>query len=194
MNIGILGGTFDPIHQGHLTLARRALKQFKLNQVLFIPAARPPHKKKTRSLTPIKHRFEMVRLVVKACSKFKVSKLEMKRKGPSYTVDTLKSLQKKFPKAKLYLILGQDAYAGVDEWKQPETIRLLAHFIVAKRPGDRVAKKTGGWVSWIRMPLCPISSSEIRKTVKCGRELDDYLPQAVNRYIQRHRLYRRHSL
>lgn len=189
MKIGILGGTFDPIHRGHLALARHALKQFKLDKVLFIPAARPPHKKSSRPAASAKHRLAMTRLAVGRSARFRVSELEMKRKGPSYTIDTLKTLRKKFPEAALFLILGQDAYEGLKQWKEPAAIERLAHFIVAKRPGCRLMKKNGAKIFRLRMPLCPASSSGVRSRVKNGQKWDDDLPRTVVRYIESHHLY-----
>ena len=189
MKIGILGGTFDPIHRGHLALARHALKQFKLDKVFFIPAARPPHKRNFRPGAPIKHRLAMVRLAVGKFPRLKVSDLEIKRKGHSYTVDTLKTVRRKFPEAEIYLILGQDSYEGMKHWKAPEEIRRLAYLLIARRAGSSQGRKAGTGVSWLKMPLCPASSSEIRERVKDGRKLDDYLPQMVITYIRSYRLY-----
>lgn len=189
MKIGILGGTFDPIHKGHLALARYALKQFKLDRVFFIPAARPPHKKSSKPVASVKHRLAMVRCALRGSKHFKISELEIKRRGPSYTVDTLKAFRRKFPTAKLFLILGQDSYAGLRHWKEPAKIVSFAHLLVAKRRGSAITKKIPAYVSWLRMPFYIISSSQLREAIKKGEKIDDDLPTTVMRYIKTHHLY-----
>lgn len=189
MKIGILGGTFDPIHRGHLALARHALKQFKLDQIFFIPAARPPHKKNVRCVTSSKHRLAMVRCAVGRSACFKGSELEIKRKGPSYTFDTVLALRRRYPNARFFLILGQDAYQGLKGWKDSSALKQLVHFLVARRPGSRKGRKKESGVSRVRMPLDPISSSEIRRIIKDGCEPKDFLPRAVLHYIRFHHLY-----
>lgn len=194
MKIGILGGTFDPIHRGHLALAHYARKQFKLDQVFFIISARPPHKKNLRRfLTPAKHRLAMVELAVGKRRGFEVSDMEVRRKGLSYTVDTLKEIRKKYPAAALYLILGQDSYDGLHRWRKSGEIRKRVHLLVARRSGNLEIFPKRKNVSWIRMPLYPIASTDLRHAFERGADLTDYLAPQVIRYINAHGLYQRAS-
>lgn len=190
MHIGILGGTFDPIHLGHLMLARNAQAQFSLDKVLFIPALNPPHKRNVSSLTPGKDRYEMVRLAIKGEAFFEVSDLEIKRKGPSYTYDTVKELEKQYPGAKLSLILGMDAFDHFDTWYKAAELKKRVSFLVAQRGTHEGGKCPESGVSWIEMPLCPITASAIREyAVKGNSDLNGQVSPAVWEYMKTHRLY-----
>ncbi|HNX69442.1 MAG TPA: nicotinate-nucleotide adenylyltransferase [Candidatus Omnitrophota bacterium] len=189
MKIGIFGGTFDPVHFGHLELARSALVQFSLDKVIFVPACQPPHKTELKYLTSPKDRYEMVRLAIAGEPAFGISDCELNRKGVSYTVDTLRYFEKQFPGAELFLILGQDAFEMIDTWHQPLEIRKRVKFLVAKRGLLPAMTLEIPDVSWVRMPLCSISASGIREAIKQGKKTDDYLPQEVLRYIQVRNLY-----
>lgn|SRR5574341_1355557 len=189
--VGILGGTFDPPHLGHLLIAQAVQARLKLDQIFFIPAALPPHKKKVK-ISPAWHRLQMVRLAVENNPKFKVLDLELKRKGTSYTVDTLRALTEKNPHTQLYLILGIDNLNHIHTWKNPEELFRLAKVIFVPRPGFR-DDKAKGWLKkgqFLISPEIDISSSDIRNKVKKGMSIRYLVPEKILRYIQRHNLYK----
>lgn len=190
MKIGIFGGTFDPIHRGHLQLAQNARAQFSLDQVIFVPAYQPPHKQALLSLTPAQDRYEMVRLAIEGESFFKISDCELKRKGVSYTFDTISEFEKKYPHGTFFLILGKDAFEGIDTWHRAAELKKKVRFLVAKRGNCEVRVPEGARVEWIEMPLCPISASGIREAIRQGRKVDDHLSPKVLQYICEHPLYR----
>ncbi len=186
MKIGILGGTFDPIHEGHLLLARAAIKQFKLDKVLFIPAFIPPHKSARRDMTPAPYRYRMTELALGQEAGFEISDIELNRPEVSYTVDTLRALAEKFKGAELFLILGADAAAQFESWQEPDEIRRLAVLAAAPRPGCVLPEN----VERLDMPLCPITSSDVRRTLAAGnRPGAGILPHAVLEYIESMKLY-----
>ena len=209
MKIGILGGTFDRIHEGHLTLARAAREQFSLGKILFIPAFIPPHKAARRDLTPAPYRYRMVELAIKGEPAFEISDVELNRPDVSYTVDTLRALKMKYPQAGLFLIVGSDTLAEIPHWREPEEIARLATILVARRfsphpvplplrgRGEAARRASlargrgeGTDVHWIEMPGCPISSSAIREAIRQGRPLEKgVLPQDVEDYIRKMKLY-----
>ncbi len=188
MKIGIFGGTFDPIHQGHLEIARQAQQQFALDKVFFVPAGRPPHKK-SKDMAPAEHRYEMVRLAIQGQPGFEISALEMERPETSYTVETLRDLKKRFPDTELYWIMGADSLAEIATWKEPGEIKRLAKFLVAHRSDEKMKHTAQEGVAWIAMPLCPVSATAIRKQLRQGKGPGDGLPNAVASYIQAHHLY-----
>ena len=190
MKIGIFGGTFDPIHDGHLQLAQNARAQFSLDKVIFVPAYRPPHKQELLSLTPAQDRYEMVRLAIEGEPFLELSDCEFKRKGISYTFDTLSEFEKKYPHATFFLILGKDAFEGIDAWHRAAELKKMIRFLVAKRGPCEVRVPEGVRVEWIQMPLCPISASGIRDTIRRGGKVDDYVSPKVLQYIRAHALYR----
>ncbi len=190
MNIGILGGTFDPIHQGHLSLARKAQDQFALDQVLFIPASISPLKTQSVRITPAPERYRMVELALKGIENWEVCDCELTREGVSYTVDTLRELKKRFPDDKLFLILGADSLESFSAWREPEEILRLADLLVARRPGIDVKSPFASRAKWIEMPEIPISASEIREKIRKGKTLPEgVLVPEVFRYINQHHLY-----
>lgn len=137
MKIGIFGGTFNPIHQGHLAIAEEVLKSVGLDWVLLIPAGRPPHKKE-RKVLPAKHRMEMARLAVQGHKKIEASDLEIARGGKSYTIETVKALERNYPKGtEFYLILGLDAFLEFPTWRSPKELTTRCHIVVVSRPGYR---------------------------------------------------------
>jgi nicotinate-nucleotide adenylyltransferase len=191
MKIGILGGTFDPIHEGHLALARQAQKQFCLDKVFFVPASIPPAKTVSRNLTPAPFRYRMVELAIRGEKKFEVSDVELHRPGVSYTVDTLSILRDQYPDAPLYLILGQDSFNEIMKWKEPGRIRELARFLVSRREGANGAAPFQEGVEWLDMPVTPISSSAVREMIRSGKNLErGILPKGVEQYIRRMNFYR----
>jgi nicotinate-nucleotide adenylyltransferase len=188
MKIGVFGGTFDPIHQGHLEIARQAQQQFALDKIFFVPAARPAHKSR-QDMAPVDDRYEMVRLAIQGQPGFEISALEMERPETSYTVETLRTLKKRFPEAELYWIMGADSLAEIPTWKEPGEIKRLAKFLVARRSGKNMKHTAQEDVAWIRMPLRPVSATEIRTQLRQGASAGDVLPKPVAAYIKAHHLY-----
>jgi nicotinate-nucleotide adenylyltransferase len=191
--IGILGGTFDPIHMGHLVLAEQVREKLKLDQVIFIPCFSPPHKR-GRKLSPAKDRLYMIQLALDGNPFFSFSDIELKRKGFSYTVDTLRQLKDLYPNSKIYFLTGSDALNEIHTWKDPEKIYKLAKMIIASRPGfdefdpeDHFAKK--GII--VNITGIDISSTQIRERVKKGQSIKYLVPSKVEKYIKRKKLYRR---
>lgn len=196
MRIGVLGGTFDPVHLGHLILAEEAREVLSLERLLFVPAGMP-WRKTGRPISPAEHRLAMLRLALEG-SPFELSTLEVERPGPSYTVDTLRELHAAFPAASLYFIMGYDALLDLPNWHQPQEIVRLALLAVARRPGaedsleelERELPGVSGRVVWVTMPPIGISASDIRSRVRAGRSVRYLVPPGVEEYIHRHRLYR----
>ena len=190
---GLFGGTFDPPHVGHLVLAESARAQLRLDRVVFMPSAQPPHKA-GRSVTPVVARVAMTRLAVRGNAAFSVSTLETRRRVPSYTVDTLRALQRRWPDAEWVLVIGEDCLRELGTWREPDTIRSLATLAVAKRvraPGERLAPAGGrSRVRWVAMPRLDVSSRELRRRVRAGESVRYLVPDLVLRYIQRRGLYR----
>ena len=191
MKIGIFGGTFDPVHRGHLQLAQNARTQFSLDKVIFVPARQPPHKQDIPLLTPAQHRYEMVRLAIEGEPFLELSDCEIKRQGISYTFDTLSEFEKKYPGAIFFLILGKDAFEGLETWHRAAELKKKVRFIVAKRESHEICDAKDARVEWIQMPLCPISASGIREAIKHGRNVDDHVSPKVLQYIHAHVLYRK---
>ena len=193
MRIGVFGGTFDPVHLGHLIAAEQAREQARLDQIAFVPAARPPHKME-RSLTPFAHRVEMLSLAIAGHPAFRVEELERDRPGPCYTVDTLEELHRSSPDAELALVLGADCLPDLTTWREPERIGRLAEIVLVPRPGVTVAQeKTATSIrigTTVEMPLVDISSHDIRQRVSARRSIRYLVPRAVECYIESHSLYR----
>ncbi|NQW23947.1 MAG: nicotinate-nucleotide adenylyltransferase [SAR202 cluster bacterium] len=198
MNIGILGGTFDPVHLGHLSIAKAAMDQAGLERVLFIPAGQPRLKQAEPSAS-IDHRIEMVRLAIGVNSRFDVSDIEAHRPGPTYTVDTLEELSIKFgTEADLYFILGMDVLGQLDQWKDPERVLKLCQFLVLDRPGEEVfdwpafyrrVPEAEGRVQKVTAPLVDVSATELRRRASVGESLTGQVPDAVAEYIHKQGLY-----
>jgi len=202
--VGILGGTFDPIHMGHLMVAQHAWEEVQLDAILFVPA-RSPWMKVEHELAPVEDRLAMVRLAVGVVDAFGVSHLEVDRSGPSYTVDTLAALRQAAPEWRLFLILGADAASELGRWKEPGKLLGMCEVVVAPRPGyvakDGVsledslaslgAARTA--VQQITGPRVDISATDIRRRVKAGRSIRYLVPEAVEVYIRLKGLYRGES-
>lgn len=193
--LGVFGGTFDPIHLAHLVLAEQAREQLNLDRVLFIPAAAPPHKI-GRSISPAKTRLEMVELAVAGHPQFAVSDIEIKRTGPSYTVDTLRSLCVQYPAAALFLLLGGDSLVDFPTWREPKQILELASLAVVKREGSPIPDLPADWemdlsnrLHFIQAPLLAISGTDLRRRVREGRSIRYLVPAAVAAFIESQRLY-----
>ena len=196
--LGILGGTFDPIHHGHLVAAQEVLYQLRLDRVLFVPAGDPPHKP-SRPVSPASHRVRMVELGTAGQADFVVSRVDVDRPGPHYTVDTLQVLHKTWgPGASLYFIEGTDSLADILTWYRPERLIELAELAVVERPGvaldvDKLEQQLPGLrerLHWVRMPSLEISSTDLRARVREGRPISYLLPAAVEAYVREQGLYR----
>lgn len=185
MRTGIFGGTFDPIHHGHLILARTAAEELALDRVVFIPAKTSPHKSKTKTTSPA-DRFTMTQLAIAAEPMFEVSDIELMRPAPSYTVNTLQQWKAQFPQDELFLLIGADNAATFEtEWHQPHVIRRLASIIVLDRVGSLIPEE------WrIIRHLVDISATDIRTRISQGRSIRYLTPDAVCDYIATHSLYR----
>ena len=196
MRVGILGGTFNPPHLGHLVCAQEAYLQLGLDRVMLIPARIPPHKPVEDEPGP-EHRLELCRLAVDGDERFSVSDLETFRPGPSFTVDTLQELHATEPDNELFLIVGGDVAAGLPLWNEPERVLELARLAVAKRrgtPRSRVDQALAGLrggqrAEFFRMPRIGISSTLLRRRVRAGEPIRYMVPDAVERYIGAQRLY-----
>ena len=187
--LGIFGGTFDPPHCGHLALAEWARVELSLDAVWFVPAGLPPHKR-AGSATAARHRLAMTRLATRGNAAFKVSPLECRRRGPSYTVDTVRALAAANPGARLHLLMGADTYASFGSWREPGAIAAAAAIVVALRPGaGRPRSGARSRVTWLANPGLEVSSSALRARAARGRSLRYLVPDTVARYIARHRLY-----
>ena len=186
--VGLFGGTFDPPHLGHLALAEAARDQLGLERVVFMPAGTPPHKRR-RDLSSAAARVAMTRLAVRGNRAFTVSTLEVNRRGPSFTVDTLTGLKARYVGARLYLLIGEDSLGDFGTWHRPADIIRQATLVVAERPGVRRSARTLPRVVRLENPGLAISSSAIRARVRAGRSVRYLLSDAVERYVKRHRLY-----
>jgi len=197
VNIGVLGGTFDPIHIGHLVVAEEARMKLGLREVLFVPAGQP-WLKRDRDITPAVHRVEMVRRGIADNPYFKLCTLEVERPGPSYAVDTLTMLRKQLgSEASLFFILGRDTLAELPLWKEPEKLVQLCRLVVAPRLGSKDLKHLEtaipgllDKVIQLDMPVIGISSSGIRQRLAQELSIRYLVPKGVEEYIVEHELYR----
>lgn len=199
MNVGVLGGTFDPIHMGHLIIAEEARLRLGLSQVIFVPAGQPWLKGQLE-ISAGEHRLEMIRLAIAASPSFRASTVDLDRPGPSYTVDTLADLRLELgEEANFYFILGLDALAELPTWREPERILEMCQLVAVRRPEcrdldldslERSFPGISGRVIILDNPLIGISSSEIRERVAAGLPITNLVPDAVERYIREKGLYR----
>ena len=189
MRIGLVGGSFNPIHRGHLAIARAARAALGLDRVVLIPSARPPHKKDT-GLAPAEDRLAMARLAAVNEPGLEVSPIELERTGPSYTVDTLRAFRAAHPGAEIFFIIGADTLPELKTWKESSALFSLATFAVAVRPGFEKVSEPGAKV--VTVPIVPdaVSATEIRARVREGKPIDGLVPDAVRDYITAHHLYR----
>lgn len=196
--IGVLGGTFDPVHNGHLIIAEEARLRLGLYRVIFVPAGEP-WLKTHRNIAPGEQRLEMIKLAIAANHHFSVSTVDLERVGPSYTVHTLPALRRELgEEADFYFILGVDALAGLPSWKEPEGVVEACKLVAARRPGsgaldlESLERSIPGISSSIMLldnPLMDISSTAIRERVARGIPITDLVPEAVARYIREKGLY-----
>lgn len=218
MKIGIYGGAFNPIHYGHLRTALEVFELFSLDKIVFIPAGKTPFEKP--ALEKAIHRYEMVKRAVRGNKYFIVSDIELKSRGKSFTVDTIKELRARFTDCEFYFILGIDAYLDLPYWKQPERLMKITNFVVISRPGYSFRELSGSpYLSGIKIKtlkelddgkrtimthdtcdnqkifLCHvtginISASYIRNIIRAGRDIKYLLPDSVKSYIISHKLYK----
>jgi nicotinate-nucleotide adenylyltransferase len=198
--IGLLGGSFNPVHLGHLVMAEDALEHFALGSVLFVPAALPPHKTLSR-LSDAVHRVSMLRLAIESNPRFDVEVDEIQRGGVSYSVDTVRRLQAKYPESRLHFIIGGDTLRELHTWKDVHVLLELCEFITIARPGFAASELEAAplglpdpWPSRLRANLVTdhlveISSTDIRQRVARGLSIRHLVPPAVERYIVEHQLY-----
>jgi len=196
--IGVLGGTFDPIHIAHLAIAEEARTQLGLDKVVFVPAGLPPHKMDVH-VSPAEHRLAMVKLAIADNPHFEVSRVDIDRFGPCYTVDTIALLRKEWePDVEIYFIMGSDSLADILTWHKPDRLIRLCRIVAVGRPGYRVDMDelerclpgASQRILFINSPQLDVSSSEIQRRVRAGESIKYQVPEAVERYIYEHGLYR----
>jgi nicotinate-nucleotide adenylyltransferase len=218
LRLGLLGGSFNPVHNGHLAIARQTREALGLDQVLFIPTSHPPHKP-NNSLAPAQNRYEMVHMAIASDPTFAISDVEIRRPGKSYTIDTVRLLQQEYgPQTQLFFLIGLDAFLDFPSWRDPQTLLTLCRFVVLSRPGlsfrslstvallppipyPSLADLDAGRISRIEAPLgeqgliClklppyPVSASDIRSRIRQGLPAANQLPPLVESYILQHHLY-----
>jgi nicotinate-nucleotide adenylyltransferase len=196
MRIGVMGGTFDPIHYGHLVTAEAALAEFQLDEVVFVPTGQP-WMKADRDVAAPEDRYLMTVIATSSNPRFSVSRIEIERDGPTYTVETLQELRhQRQDGVELFFITGADAILEIFQWKDPDEVLNLAHFIGATRPGydvarfEREAPTSHPNISVMTVPALAISSSDIRRRVREGRPIRYLVPEGVQTYIEKSQLYR----
>jgi nicotinate-nucleotide adenylyltransferase len=201
MRIGIFGGTFDPVHTGHLLLAEQSREQGRLDEVWFVPAAHPPHKDEP-TLTRFEQRVEMLALALAGNPSFRIDEVEKERPGPSYTADTLAELRHRHPGHDFFLLIGSDTLHDLPHWHQPARVLEMATLLVMTRPSNpaptvdelrtrlHLPQQTPLRLERVETPLIDISSRDLRRRAAAGRSLRYFLPRAVECYIQEKRLYR----
>lgn len=188
IRLGLFGGTFDPLHLGHLRAAENAREALGLGEIVFVPAGRPPH-----GLSPggsAFDRYAMVALATASHPAFVASDLELGREGPSYTVDTLEQVRSQRPEAELVLIVGSDTYPEMKTWKDAGRVRSLCTLAVVSRPGEEDEAPAGPGVAWVPGAGLPISASQVRQRLREGRSVRYLVPDGVADYIAKRRLYR----
>jgi nicotinate-nucleotide adenylyltransferase len=187
--IGVMGGTFDPIHHGHLVAASEVAQSFGLDEVVFVPTGKPWQK---GPVSPAEHRYLMTVIATASNPQFTVSRVDIDRPGPTYTIDTLRDLKEQHPEDELYFISGADAIAQILTWRDADQLWKLAHFVAVSRPGHELSV-TGlpkGDVSLLEVPALAISSTDCRSRVSRGFPVWYLVPDGVVQYISKHHLYR----
>jgi nicotinate-nucleotide adenylyltransferase len=187
--IGIMGGTFDPIHHGHLVAASEAQVSLDLDEVIFVPTGQPADKPE---VSPGEHRYLMAVIATASNPRFRVSRVDIDRPGVTYTVDTLNDLKAEFPDADLFFITGADAIAGFFSWKDSTELTDLAHFVAVSRPGHELSVRDlpPETVTVLEVPALAISSTDCRTRVYAGNPIWYLVPDGVVQYIGKHHLYR----
>ncbi len=198
MKVGIFGGSFDPVHNAHVALAQQALAELALDELIWLPAGQPWQKR--RVLAPVEHREAMVRLAIEGEPRFTLSRIELERGGPSYTIDTVRELRAQRPGVSWHLVIGQDQYAGFHTWHGWEELLGLVTLAVANRAANRAANLPDAPLTAdpqvlrvphaaVALPMMDISSTDIRARVARGLGIAELVPPPVARYIARHHLY-----
>ena len=197
MKLGIFGGTFDPVHYGHLLLAETCREELNLDAVHFLPAGDPPHK--SHAISHGRDRARMVTLAVSGYPEFVVDEREIRRSGPSWTVVTLQEFAQEYPDSELYFLMGADSLRDFPDWRQPETILELATVAAVNRPGYPLPSRKdlkgllkglpADRVRFVSMPGTLISSSDLRQRVSSGRSIRFQTPRAVDVFLREHKLY-----
>lgn len=195
--VGILGGTFDPIHHGHLVAAQEVYYRLKLDKVYFVPAGHPPHKPR-QNITPPEKRVEMVRLAIGHHEGFEISRVDVDRPGPSYTIETLELLKQAWPETQLYFIMGMDSLSDFLAWHAPNRIIALTRLAVVSRPHyeadlqslEKALPHLVENIDWVPMPWMEISSTDLQRRVREGAPIRYLVPPAIESYIQKNNLYR----
>ncbi len=190
--IGIMGGTFDPIHHGHLVAGSEVGQAFDLDEVIFVPTGEPYHK---RGVTHSEHRYLMTVIATASNPRFRVSRVDIDRGGPTYTIDTLRDLRAEHPDADLFFISGADAIAQILDWKNADELWKLANFVAVSRPGHSlsISALPHRDVSLLEIPALAISSTDCRHRVEQGSPVWYLVPDGVVQYIAKHQLYRSNS-
>jgi nicotinate-nucleotide adenylyltransferase len=197
MKIGVLGGTFDPVHVAHIAMAEKAREALELDEVLLVPAGQPMYKV-NRAITPAMHRVAMLQLAVKGKPGLAVSAMELDRPGPSYTVDSIAQLRKYEPGSEIYFILGSDSLAQLPDWREPARLVAMCRLVALARTGypRPDMKKLEGKVPGINKKVIfldwqdiDVSATDIREKVSQGKSVDGLVPRPVAEYIKKHKLY-----
>ncbi|MEO9323571.1 nicotinate-nucleotide adenylyltransferase [Nocardioides sp. C4-1] len=191
--VGVMGGTFDPIHHGHLVAASEVQSWFDLDEVVFVPTGQP-WQKSDRAVSPAEHRYLMTVVATAANPRFRVSRVDVDRHGPTYTIDTLRDLAAELPDADLYFITGADALSEIFSWRDAERLFELAHFVGCTRPGADLSESTveaipHDRVTLLEIPALSISSTDCRERQRAGRPVWYLVPDGVVQYIHKHHLY-----
>lgn len=191
--VGVMGGTFDPIHHGHLVAASEVQAWFDLDEVVFVPTG-APWQKADREVSPAEHRYLMTVVATASNPRFTVSRVDIDRPGPTYTVDTLRDLRAQMPDDELYFITGADALADIFTWRDADEVFGLANFVGCTRPGyamdrDTLAKIPSDKVTMVEIPALAISSTDCRRRTRRGEPVWYLVPDGVVQYIAKHRLY-----
>jgi nicotinate-nucleotide adenylyltransferase len=192
--VGVMGGTFDPIHHGHLVAASEVQQKFDLDEVIFVPTGMP-WMKSDYAVTEGEHRYLMTVIATAANTRFTVSRVDIDRNGPTYTIDTLRDIHKARPDADIFFISGADAIAQILDWKDVEQVWPLAHFVAVSRPGHplSISGLPEEGVSLLEVPALAISSTDCRNRVSRGFPVWYLVPDGVVQYISKHHLYRSNS-
>lgn len=196
--VGIMGGTFDPIHLGHLVIANEVLNIYKLDEIIFVPAGNPPHKVGMRASSW--DRFLMTNIATMSNNKFSVSDIELKNTGKSYTLNTLKAFHNIYAETEFFFITGTDAVINLPNWHEPKELLKLCKFIAVSRPGlskenveskiEEIRKTFNGHIELLHVPMLEISSTDIRERISEGISAKYLLPESVEQYIIKNNLYR----
>ncbi len=192
LRLGVMGGTFDPIHNGHLVAASEVASAFQLDEVLFVPTGQPWQKSQ---VTKTSDRYLMAEIATAANPRFKVSTVDIERSGPTYTVDTLRDLRANFPDAELFFITGADAVTAMGSWKDATELWGLARFVAVTRPGHKLdlPSAPAGAIEVLEIPALSISSTDIRDRVAAGKPIWYLVPDGIVQFIAKHSLYRSQS-